>query len=372
MNYYIIAGELSGDLHASYLIREIRKRDKLAFFRGFGGYGMAREGCHITKHINELAFMGFIEVIANLKTVLGNIKACKEDILDFNPDCIISVDYPGFNLRIAKFAKRHHIKVFHYISPSVWAWKKGRIKQMKRILYRLYVILPFEKEFYAKHNMEVEYFGSPLLDEIRDFRATNAANAEPEDYWDTPKPVIVLMPGSRTQEIRRMLPLQLQLADNYPQYEFVIAGVPTHGKEFYDSFIGIRNVEVRFNQTYSLLNIAQAAVVTSGTATLETALFGVPQVVCYKANAISFLIGRFVANVKFISLVNLILNRKAVVELLQKDCDYGNLDYEFRKITLDNQYITKLKGDYDEIKQLLGNAGASSAIAEDIYKNLNA
>ncbi|MDR1006485.1 MAG: lipid-A-disaccharide synthase [Bacteroidales bacterium] len=370
MKYYLIAGELSGDLHAAYLIRELGKLDKDAVFRGFGGDKMAEEGCEIRKHIREMAFMGFVEVIANLKSVLGNIKVCKEDILAFAPDVVITIDYPGFNLRIAEWAKKHNIKVFHYISPTVWAWKKGRIKSMKRILSGLYVILPFEKPFYAAHNFDVKYFGSPLLDEISDFRAANADKAAAEADNKESKPMIVLMPGSRSQEIRKMLPLQLDLAAKYPQFRFVIAGVNTHTEAFYKNIIRDADVDVRFNSTYCLLNQAQAAVVTSGTATLEAALFGLPQVVCYKANALSIFIGRLVVKVKYISLVNLILNRLSVTELIQGDCNKRNLEREFERIVFDKENIKRIKADYAEINALLGSAGASSAIAEDIFKTL--
>ncbi|MDR0790317.1 MAG: lipid-A-disaccharide synthase [Bacteroidales bacterium] len=378
MKYYIIAGELSGDLHASYLIKELKKQDKDAVFRGFGGDKMKQAGCQIAKHINELAFMGFVQVLTHIRAVLGNIKACKKDILAYQPDVVIFIDYPGFNLRIAQWTNQQRIKAFYYISPTVWAWKKSRMKQINRTTERLYVILPFEKAFYARHRFGVEYFGSPLIEEIADFRNAKASNDKSQwDYnteewsFDTakasaaaPKGYVVLLPGSRKQEIKDMLPMMLRLADNYQQFHFIIAGVSNLEPSFYDKIIGERNVEVVYNQTYNLLSQAQAAIVTSGTATLETALFRVPQVVCYKADAISYRIARSLANVKYISLVNLILDKPAVTELIQNDFSYERLADEFELIAYDNDNRERMKADYDTIISLLGQTDASSKIAE--------
>ncbi|MDR1725833.1 MAG: lipid-A-disaccharide synthase [Bacteroidales bacterium] len=365
MRYYIIAGELSGDLHASYLLSELKKQDSDAVFRGFGGEKMENAGCFIVKSLKDLAFMGFVEVVTHLKKVLNNIKECKEDIKRFNADAVILVDYPGFNLRIAKFVKQLNIPIFYYISPSVWAWKKGRIKTMKRLLTKLYVILPFEKDFFAQNNMEVCYFGNPLVDEIADFRRETTVKI------NDGKPLIVLMPGSRTQEINKMLPLQVKIADKYPQYHFAVAAVNTHNRSFYEKFTGNRPIDILYNSTYSLLNSAYAAIVCSGTATLETALFNVPQIVCYKANIVSWYIGRLVANVKYISLVNLILNRECVVELLQDKCNIRQIDTYFQKIVLEEKERIRIHNDYIQLNMLLGKEDTSKKIANDIYTFLS-
>jgi lipid-A-disaccharide synthase len=370
MRYYVIAGELSGDLHAAYLVRELKKRDTHSEFRGFGGEALKTEGCTLVRHINDLAFMGFVEVVANIVKVLDNIKTCKRDIVAWQPDCVILVDYPGFNLRIAKFVRKlGNIKVFYYISPTVWAWRKGRIQTMKKTIDNLYVILPFEQRFYRENGWTAQYFGHPLLDEISDYRKTAIPISESHKLQNE-KPLVVLMPGSRTQEIRKMLPLQLRLAGKYPQFRFAIAAVSSHSKEFYRCFVKSADVEICFNQTYSLLNNATAALVCSGTATLETALFGIPQVVCYKANVLSWLIGRWVANVRYISLVNLILDKASVCELLQNNCTDEALEKEFCRIVFDRQHIDNMMSDYNLLSYLLGNAGASSVIAEDMIGRL--
>ena len=384
MKYYIIAGEVSGDLHASYLMKEIANVDSDAVFRGFGGDKMQQAGCEITKHINQLAFMGFVEVVKNIGTISKNIKTCKEDILAYAPDAIIMVDYPGFNLRIAKWAKRHNIKVFYYISPTVWAWRKGRMKTLNETTERLYVILPFEKEFYARHNYEVEYYGSPLVEEIVAFRRSRAASDPSKwDYntveWragevvsaiEREKQKVLLMPGSRKQEIRAMLPTMLALSDAHPTLRFVIAGVDNIDASFYKDIIAGRDIELVFNDTYNLLSQAQIAIVTSGTATLETALFRVPQVVCYKANVISYFVARLVAKVKYISLVNLILDKQVIVELIQSDFTYQRLAAQFESLLCDDQYRNKIKADYDKIIHLFGQTDASFKIANDIYGRL--
>lgn len=366
MKYYIIAGEMSGDLHSSLLVKEIKDKDNKAEIRAWGGDMMKNEGATLVKHIKDLAFMGFVEVVGHLKTVLNNIKFCKKDILSFNPDAIILTDYPGFNLRIAKFAYKKGFKVFYYISPQVWAWKKGRIKLMKKILTRLYVILPFEKPFYKKHNMEVEYYGNPLLDEITIYKEKYNKEEFLNKYSLGKKPIIAILPGSRTQEINKMLPVQLSLVDKYHNFDFVVAGVSTHSEEFYKSFIGNKNVKLIFNHTYDILNVSHCAIVTSGTATLETALFTIPQVVCYKTSMISYLIGRYLVKVKYISLVNLILNKMAVVELIQEKWNEEDLDKEFKKICFDDNYREEMMFNYSTLKASLGNAGASRNIAKSI------
>lgn len=374
MKYYIIAGELSGDLHASYLMKEIKRKDESAEFRFWGGDRMVAESheSNLVKHIKELAIMGFIEVVLNLKTVLRNLALCKKDLLEWKPDALILVDYPGFNLRIAKFAKKNNIKNYYYISPQVWAWKKGRIKTMKKILEKLYVILPFEKEFYAKHSMEVEYKGNPLLDEINDYSINTDKSTFLKNNDLDEKPIIALLPGSRTQEIKKMLPIQLSLADKYPEFNFVVAGVSTHSEEFYKTMIGNKNnVKLIYNQTYSIINNAHCAVVTSGTATLETALFGIPEVVCYKANPITFIIAKYLAKIEYISLVNIILKQKAVTELLQEQWNEECLEKEFKQICFDDAYREEMKYLFNKLKSILGDSGASSAIAQSIIEDLN-
>lgn len=372
MKYYIIAGEMSGDLHASFLMKELKERDMNAEFRFWGGDKMiaqASQEC-LVKHIKDLAFMGFVEVVAHLKTVLGNISLCKKDIRSWKPDAVILVDYPGFNLRIAKFAHKAGLKVYYYVSPQVWAWKKRRIKTMKKVLNKLFVILPFEKPFYDKHNMDVEYPGNPLLDEIADYMKTQDKNSFLQANGLGKKPVIALLPGSRTQEIKKMLPVQLDLVEKYPEFDFVVAGVGTHSPQFYEQYMENRNVKLIYNQTYPLLNSAYAAVVTSGTATLEAALFNLPEVVCYKANALSFLIGKYLAKVKFISLVNLILNAPVVVELLQKDWNEQSLEKEFRRISFDEDYRIQMQYMFGKLRTILGNAGASANVAKYIIGDL--
>lgn len=374
MKYYIIAGELSGDLHASYLMKEIKRKDEAAEFRFWGGDRMVAESheSNLVKHIKELAIMGFIEVVLNLKTVLRNLALCKKDLLEWKPDALILVDYPGFNLRIAKFAKKNNIKNYYYISPQVWAWKKGRIKTMKKILEKLYVILPFEKEFYAKHSMEVEYKGNPLLDEINDYSINTDKSIFLKNNDLDEKPIIALLPGSRTQEIKKMLPIQLSLVDKYPEFNFVVAGVSTHSEEFYKTMIGNKNnVKLIYNQTYSIINNAHCAVVTSGTATLETALFGIPEVVCYKANPITFIIAKYLAKIEYISLVNIILKQKAVTELLQEQWNEECLEKEFKQICFDDAYREEMKYLFNKLKSILGDSGASSAIAQSIIEDLN-
>lgn len=371
MKYYVIAGEMSGDLHSSMLIKEIKERDNEAEFRCWGGDMMKQQGVEIVKHIKDLAFMGFLEVIANLKTVLHNLSFCKKDIIEYNPDAIILTDYPGFNLKIAKFAYSKGFKIFYYISPQVWAWKKGRIKVMRKILTKLYVILPFEKAFYKKHNMEVEYYGNPLLDEISEYKKTVEKDKFLKDYSLGEKPIIAILPGSRKQEIKAMLPIQLSLVNKYDKFDFVVAGVNNFNENFYKKYIGNKNVKLIFNHTYDLLNVSYAAVVTSGTATLETALFDIPQVVCYKTSAISYNIIKLFTKMQFISLVNIILKRFVVVELLQNSWNEEELDKEFKKIAFNEPYRQEMEANYSILKNNLGSAGASKNIAKSIVDYLN-
>ena len=371
MKYYLIAGEASGDLHASNLIKALQKKDANAEFRCWGGDLMASSSEKVTlvKHYRELAFMGFIEVLANLRTILTNIKFCKEDILRYQPDALILVDYPGFNMRIATFAKQKGIKTHYYISPQIWAWKENRIKKIKRDVDNMYVILPFEKDFYEKkHHYPVHFVGHPLLDAITDRKHIDEKKFR-EDHQLNDKPIIALLPGSRKQEIKKMLSVMLTMIDKFSNYQFVIAGAPSQEFEFYQPFI--KNTSVKFiaNKTHHLLSISYAALVTSGTATLETALFNVPEVVCYKGSYISYQIGRRLVNLKYISLVNLILDREVVTELIQHDFNKVKLEKELTKI-LDDTYRNKLFSDYRELEQKLGGKGASEKTADLIVNSL--
>jgi lipid-A-disaccharide synthase len=355
MKYYIVAGEASGDLHASNLMRELKELDHAANFRCWGGDLMKKQGGELVKHYRELAFMGFVEVIRNLRTILKNIEFCKQDILDYKPDVVILVDYPGFNLRIAEFLHKRRIKVFYYISPQIWAWKQSRVHKIKKAVDRMFVILPFEKDFYRKFDCEVDFVGHPLLDAID--------NTGEEDLGKYEKPIIALLPGSRRQEIAKMLPVMLSVVDRFPGYQFVIGGAPSVPASFYEQFTG-GNVGIEFNKTYALLRKAKAALVTSGTATLETALFEVPEVVCYSANTISYHIARKLIKVRYISLVNLIMDREIVKELIQKDFNTFKLSEELEKLLFNPEKRAGQLRDFKELKQRLGGRGASRKAAE--------
>lgn len=371
MKYYVIAGEMSGDKHTALVIRNIKKQDTEAEFRGFGGDDMQAEGTTLVRHIKDLAYMGFVEVALHLTTVLGNLSFCKQDILSYNPDAIIFTDYPGFNLRIAKFAHKHGIKVFYYVSPQVWAWKKNRVKTIGKVIDKLFVILPFEKDFYKQHNIEVEYYGNPLLDEITEFKQKQEnKNLFIEKYSLSNKPVVAVLPGSRVQEIKKMLPEQIKVFDKYKdRFNFVIAGVNTFKESFYRDILQGRDIKIVFNETYNLLNISSFAIVCSGTATLETALFNVPQMVCYKANFLSYFIATYVVKIKYISLVNIIMKKEVIKELLQKKCSEEFLLQEFEKLLYDTPYTDKIRQNYQSLHNLLGSAGTSEKIATYIVKH---
>lgn len=368
MKYYIIAGEASGDLHGANLIKALKKLDSQAHFRCWGGDLMEKAGGELVKHYRHLAFMGFAEVLANLSTILKNIAFCKEDIMDYRPDALILIDYPGFNLRIANFAKKNNIPVHYYISPQLWAWKESRIKKIKRDVDEMYVILPFEKDFYEeKHNFSVHFVGHPLLDSLADrTHIDEKAFRKNHDLKD--KPIIALLPGSRKQEIKKMLSVMLQMVSKYPDYQFVIAGAPSQDKTFYQTYIKEHDVAFVSDKTYDLLSVAYAALVTSGTATLETALFKVPEVVCYKGSAISYHIGKQLVKIKYISLVNLVLDKEAVTELIQNDFNEKRLSEELNKI-LDPEHREKLFIDYFELERKLGGKGASEKVANLIYNH---
>ena len=369
MKYYIIAGEASGDLHGSNLMKALYKEDAQAKIRFWGGDLMQKAGGTLVKHYRELAFMGFIEVAFNLKTILNNIKFCKKDIENFNPDVIIFIDYPGFNMRIAKWAKEKGIKTHYYISPQIWAWKENRIKDIKRDFDKLYVILPFEKEFYEKkHHFPVEFVGHPLIDAINNRTLMDDATFRKENNLDK-KPIIALLPGSRKQEISKMLSLMLSVVKDFPDYQFVIAGAPSQEYFFYSQFLQNENVRFIANKTYDLLSVSCAALVTSGTATLETALFKVPEVVCYKGSWASYQIAKRIITLKYISLVNLIMDREVVTELIQDECNSKNIRKELEKL-LDSNYRNKLLQQYDVLEEKLGGIGASAKTAKMIVNNV--
>jgi lipid-A-disaccharide synthase len=371
MKYYIIAGEASGDLHGSNLIKQIKKLDAHATFRCWGGDKMKDQGVTLVKHIKDLAFMGFFEVLANLSTILKNIKFCKADIIAFKPDALILVDYPGFNLRIADFAKQHHIKVIYYISPQVWAWKQSRVKKIKATVDRMIVILPFEQEFYQRHNYEVFYCGHPLLDAIEEISSSsNTINEFIKINQLLQKPIIALLPGSRKQEIATMLPLMLSATKHFPDYQFLVACAPSIPSDFYKQLMQGSEAILIYDQTYKLLQHAKAALVTSGTATLETALFNVPEVVCYKGNKISYHIARRLIKVKYISLVNLIMDSEIVKELIQDELNEQQIIAQLNQILLPDKQA-QMKKSYTDLKSKLGGKGASERAARHIHHFLH-
>jgi lipid-A-disaccharide synthase len=364
MKYYIIAGEASGDLHGSGLMKALYKEDSQAEIRFWGGDLMQQTGGTLVKHYRELAFMGFAEVAMNLRTILENIKFCKKDIESFMPDVIIFIDYPGFNMRIAKWAKENGYKTHYYISPQIWAWKENRIKAIRRDVDKMYVILPFEKDFYEKkHEYPVEFVGHPLLDAIHN-RVPVDENAFRKENNLGDKPIIALLPGSRKQEITKMLSVMLTTANKFPDHQFVIAGAPGQQREFYDQFLtSAKNVTLIVNKTYDLLSIATAALVTSGTATLETALFKVPEVVCYKGSWASYQIAKRIITLKYISLVNLIMDKEVVTELIQDALNPQRLSVELAKI-LNGENRERILADYDTLEEILGRSGAAEKTAK--------
>jgi lipid-A-disaccharide synthase len=374
MKYYIIAGEASGDLHGSNLIKELKELDRQAIIRAWGGDLMKAAGAEIVKHYRDLAFMGFIEVIKNLPTILDNLKFCKQDIQQFAPDVLVLIDYPGFNLRIAKWAKEQGFKIIYYISPQVWAWKEGRVKSIKKVVDKMLVILPFEEKFYKKWEYKVEYVGHPLVQVVDEFDKKNVLlitnkSANAQDATQTPKEKIALLPGSRKQEIEIKLPIMLEVSKQFSGYSFIIAQAPGQPLSVYQNLIaGYPNVEIALQgQTYALLSQAKAALVTSGTATLETALFGVPQVVCYKGSAISYQIAKRLVKIKYISLVNLIMDKPVIKELIQNDLTVPNLTTELNDILHNEQRIRQIQNDYADLKNLLQKeSNASARAAQEI------
>lgn len=369
MKLYCIAGEASGDLHTSNLVKAMRQQNEHLSFRGWGGDLMQEAGVEVVKHYRELAFMGFFEVVANLRTILRNIKTCKEDIAAYNPDAVILVDYPGFNLRIATWCRENNIPVFYYISPQVWAWKENRVKRIKRDVDELFVILPFEADFYAKHGMKAHFVGHPLLDVIqKDPEDVKVARQRLELNEDDK--VVALLPGSRKQEILTMLPVMLEVAKRFPERKFMIAGAPGQERSFYESIPGVEQCSVVFGATYDLFQVAEAGLVTSGTATLEAALHGMPQAVCYKGNTISYHIAKRLVNIDYISLVNLVMNREVVRELIQREMNSQSLYAELKRLLDDADYRMKQRNAYLELREKLGGAGASERTATKMLKHL--
>lgn len=363
MKYYLISGEASGDLHGSNLMKAIKQKDPQAEFRFWGGDLMAEQGGTMVKHYRDLAFMGFIEVVQNLRTILRNIKLCKNDIKSYQPDVLVLIDYPGFNLRIAKFAKQLGIKVVYYISPQLWAWKENRVKTIQNYVDEMLVILPFEKDFYKKHQVNAHFVGHPLLDALQDLPPIKKEDFKTEFHLND-KPIIALLPGSRAQEVKKMLDLMLSVRPHFKAYQFVIAGAPSLPPSFYENFVD-SDVHFVSNLTYDLLRCSEAALVTSGTATLETALLEVPEVVCYRGSKISYLIAkRLIKHIQYISLVNLIMDKPVVKELIQDDLNTQNLVQELKLVL--KEHRAQILSEYKILKEKLGGSGASQNAADII------
>lgn len=369
MKYFILAGEASGDLHGSHLVEQLKKLDPNAQFEGWGGDLLIEQGVKVNKHIRELAFMGFVEVLQNIKTIKENFKLCKQQILDFKPDVVIYVDYPGFNIRMAKWVKEQGIKSLYFISPNVWAWKAKRVYKIRDYTDKMYTILPFEKEFYKEYGIDVEYFGHPLVDVVSNYKQSSF-----EEFCKkhnlSGKPIIALMAGSRKQEIKHMLPIMANVAEQFTDYDFIVTGAPAIDENFYPQFIGDKPVRVISNITYEILSHSTAGLITSGTATLEAALFELPQIVCYKGGKVSVAIARMVANVKYISLVNLILDKPAVKELIQNDLTEENIIEELKNILPKGKKHKQIKEYYVSLSKELDQPGIYKRIAENMHQRV--
>jgi len=366
MKYYLIAGEASGDLHGSNLMKGIREADKNANFRYFGGDLMQSQGGTLVRHYREMAFMGVVKVLLNLSTISRNLSLCRSDIIKFQPDVIILIDFPGFNMRIAKYAKKKGLKVFYYISPKVWAWNKSRVKTIRETISKMFVILPFEVEFYRNYDFHVEYHGNPILDAIQE--KLDEKGKTPELISAgllSGKPVIALLPGSRKQEIHYCLPEMLEVIPHFPEYQFIIAGAPGVDPSLYNQYMKGHNTNIVYNQTYDLLKQASAAIVTSGTATLETALMMVPEVVCYKMGSFTYNVGKHFVHVRFFSLVNLIMGKEVVKELLQFNISKC-ISEELKRILFNKDYRQAMLDNYVELRNILGTPGASGRIGRRV------
>ena len=372
MKYYVIAGEPSGDLHASNFMKELKQADHKADFCFLGGDLMERvAGRKPTIHIRKMAFMGFVDVVKNLGKISENFKIVKKDILQYKPDVLILVDYPGFNLRMAKWAKKSGLKVFYYISPTVWAWKENRVEKVKKYVDKLFVIFPFEEAFYKKHEYQVHFVGHPLMDEIEERRKNLLSREEfLQKNGFSPKPLIAVLPGSRKQEIERMLDIMLDVIKDFPDHEFVIGGAGHLPKDLYSKALS-KNIKVVFDQTYELMSYAEAGVIKSGTSTLECALFNLPEVVCYKGGQFSYMIARQLVKVNYISIVNLIMDKPVVKELIQGEMTSKTISAELKELLNNSEYRNRILSDYKELQAKLGGAGASKRLALAIYNNLN-
>ncbi len=374
MKYYIIAGEPSGDLHASNLMKALKQEDHESHFRFWGGDLMKEVGGDLVRHYSETAFMGIKEVIVNSGKIKANFKLCKTDLLNYNPDVLILVDYPGFNLRMAEFAHNNGIKVYYYISPKIWAWNTGRVKKIKAYVDKMYTILPFETEFYKSHNVPINYVGNPVLDAIE---SRNNKNEDTDSFKSRnnldKRPIIALLAGSRKQELSYILPHMIEMVDQFPDHQFIIAGAPSFTKADYAPFIENKEVRILFHQTYELIQQAHAALVTSGTATLETALLDCPQVVLYKSwggKIMEIIVKKFILKVKYISLVNLILNKEGVKELIQNDLNFNTIKNELKKLIVDQDYRIKIFNNYNQLHQIMGSPGTSNRAAKLMVESL--
>ncbi len=371
MKYYLIAGEASGDTHGALLMKALKKEDPEAQFRVWGGDLMEEAGGELVKHYKDHAFMGIAEVVVHLKTIRKNIAYCKQDLAQYQPDVVIFIDYSGFNLRIAKFAKQIGLRTFYYVAPQIWAWRQYRIKDIKKYLDRVFIIFPFEKDFYAKHNYKADFVGYPLIDTIEE-KVKNSPDfntfIEKNNLPDTP--IVALLPGSRKQELSNMLPVMVKMIDKFKNYQFVIAGTSSIDRSFYDSFLENRPVNIVFNQTYDLLFNARAALVTSGTATLETALLKVPEVVCYKTSWLTYRVVKTLIKIRFISLTNLVMDKEIVKELIQHEFTAENLKKELHLLLNDNEHRKKMLTHFDELTKKLGNGGAPARAAKIMYQDL--
>ncbi|PID95697.1 MAG: lipid-A-disaccharide synthase [Bacteroidetes bacterium] len=371
MKYFFIVGEASGDLHASYLIKSIKTQDHEADVVGWGGDLMEAEGMKLLHHYKDSAFMGFVEVLQNLSTIKRNFAICKSDILEYCPDVLILVDYAGFNLKMAAFAKQNGIKVFYYIAPKTWAWKENRVKSLRKNVDQLYVIFPFEKDYFSTFHIPTYYLGNPLMDEL-DFEKTEL---EKETFFKRNnldnRPMIALIPGSRNQEIQNLLPVMLSVTDHYPDYQFVIAGAPGQTEAIYQPIVKEKKIPVIFNQGKEIMKYASAALITSGTATLEAALFKLPHVICYKGNPITIFIGRLlIRSIKFIGLTNLVMDKSVNAELIQKEVNKDNLIAHLNRLLFDKDCQEQLKDDYEQLHQKMGTPGASQRIARHMIEAL--
>jgi lipid-A-disaccharide synthase len=371
MKYYIIAGEASGDLHGSNLIKGLKEADPDAQFRVWGGDLMQAQGAHLVSHYKETAVMGFVEVLYSIRKIFSNLNHCKKDILEYNPDIVILIDYPGFNFRIAKFAKENNLTVFYYISPKVWAWKEGRIKKLKQYTDRLFIIFPFEIEYFRKRGINAVYKGNPLIDAITEHPSSSET---PEQFRDDIKidnrPIIGLLPGSRMMEIKYLLPRMVKVAEKFPEFNFLLAAAPSIPDEVYHEYIKETEIKLLKYRAYSIMKNAQVTILSSGTASLEAALLGSPQIVCYGGNEISYQIAKRLVKVKYVSLVNLILNKKVVKELLQHDCTPENIEKELLSL-MQSPRLSKIKREYEKIWKILGGKGASLRVAEAMIEEYN-